>query len=79
MLFGKRKSSDGQMEEMLSEPMWFGCEVMLDDYSTVEGEIKNNPVYSYGESSFVRLYKDERKTEFLIPVGNVKMMKSHLE
>ena len=79
MLFGKLKSSDGQIEKMLSEPMWFGCEVMLNDYTTLEGEIKNNPIYSYGGASFLRLYKNDRKTEFLIPVGNVKMIKIHQE
>ena len=79
MLFGKRKSSDGQMEISLSEPVWYKAEILMADYSTLEGEIKDYPMHSYSETTFVRLYKDYRKTEFLIPVGNVKMMKIHLE
>ena len=79
MLFGKQRSSDGEKAIVVSESMWFKCEVMMNDYSTMEGEIKDYPMFSYGQVSFVRLYKDDRKTEFLIPVRNIKMMKIHLE
>lgn len=79
MLFGKQRSSDGEIKKLVSELVWYKAEILMSDCSTLEGEIKNYPMFSYGRVSFVRLYRDDRKTEFLIPIENVKMIKIHLK
>ena len=77
MLFGKRKSSDGQLEEMMRKTYWYRITVIMKDGSAMDGEIRDDAPYPWDNCKGVGMYTDDRKKEWWIPMSEVRYICVH--